>query len=101
MRRNANEASPHTAESPRGSASLAAASPGLASGRALGCALVVMLALVVAGCRQDMHDAPRYERVEYEHERYRREHFGRHRWLLLIPLLVVVAWLLDMLIMGQ
>ena len=63
-RRKASEAPPRTAERMRGSAALGAVLPGPASGRAIWCALVGVLALIAAGCRQDMHDAPRIEAYE-------------------------------------
>ena len=50
----------------RGSAALVAVSLCPASGRAIWRALLVVIAAAaaVAGCRQDMHDAPRYEAFE-------------------------------------
>lgn len=64
MRRKTSATSPRTAAGLRGPASRLAVAPGRASGRAIGCALAVVLGVTAAACRQDMHDAPRYEAYE-------------------------------------
>jgi len=43
---------------------MAAGRPTIAAGRAFKCATLLLAALSLGACRQDMHDAPRYEPLE-------------------------------------